>query len=347
MAESEPTPRRRRRASAPPPEPDAIIATLQETLQTTPAPESETARPLQFEAREIALNAIDTHVPNVRRHWDPTELAELQASLQKFGLLEPILVQPIPGKRQGFRYRLVAGFRRVAAAKALGWDTIPARVLDRPLSDDERIAVQLTENLQREGMALRDIVANVRALRGQGRSVAQVAEALGIGETTARLYLQLGDILNKYPKLWPYFDQGLIHLEHFRAATRLLSRIRQRTQAQGLDPARQAAVAEQAEALFVALLERLARIQPLTARRVGLEVAAWLRRIGIEEPEAAAPPQAPAPAAPQPLMAKPVLAGYQRLDLTRLSDAELEEFITVSEARLDAARAELARRAEA
>lgn len=345
MADSHPTPRRRHQAAAPAPEPETLMATLQETLQTTPQPEADTPRPLRLEAREIALAAIDTHAPNVRRHWDPDELAELQSSLAKFGLLEPVLVQPIPGKRQGFRYRLVAGFRRVAAAKALGWDTIPARVLDRPLSEEERIAVQLTENLQREGMTLRDIVANVRALRGEGRSVAQVAEALGIGETTARLYLQVGDILERYPKLWTYFDQGLIHLEHFRAATRLISRVRQQAKERNLPAAQQASVAAQAEQLFVALLERLAQIQPLTARRVGLEVAAWLRRIGIQEPGADAPAPAAAPAE-QPLMAKPVLAGYQRLDLSRLSDAELEEFIIVSEQRLDQARAELARRAE-
>ncbi|MCL6563105.1 MAG: ParB N-terminal domain-containing protein [Firmicutes bacterium] len=342
MVESRPR-RRRRDAESPAPEPEAVMAALRQELGAAPAPEP-VAEPLRLEAREVPLAAIDAHAPNVRR-VDPAEVEELKASLAKFGLLEPVIIQPIPGKRQGFRYRLVAGFRRVAAAKALGWETIPARVLDRPLAEDERIAVQLTENLQREGMRLRDTVAAVRALRGEGRSAAQVAAALGIGETTARLYLQVGDLLEKYPKLWTYFDQGLLNLEHFRTAMRLLSRVRQQAKEQKLDAARQVTVAEQAERLFVALLDRLARIQPLTARRVSLEVAEWLRRIGIEEPEPTADAQK-APAAPPPLLVRPVLAGYRQLDLTRLSDAELEEFITVSEARLDAARAELARRAE-
>lgn len=101
---------------------------------------------------------------------DPVELAQLQARLQLHGLLEPVIVQPIPGKK--------AGFRRVTAAKALGWEYVPARVLARPLAPRERVAMQLTENLQREAIRVRDIVQSIHLLKTDTDSPAAIAEAL-------------------------------------------------------------------------------------------------------------------------------------------------------------------------
>lgn len=290
--------------------------------------------PWDAEARDIPLRAIDVHTDNVRRTMDPVELEQLKASLQQYGMLEPVLVQPIPGKRAGHRYRLVAGFRRLTAAKALGWDLVPARVLARPLSGRERVAVQLTENLQRESMRIRDIVTSVQLLQQDGLPVARIAEELGLGVSTVRLYVQLGEVLTKYPKLWPYFDRGLISIEHFRAASRLLTRIRERAGSRIQDPAQLELIRAEAEHLFVQLLDRLAQIQPLTVRRVSQEVAQWLAKIGIDE--------APAKAAAAPQRWKAVLASLQTLDWSTLSSEELEAAITATETALDAAKARLA-----
>lgn len=309
---------------------ERLRQSLSDTPSTTQAP-----TPWALETMEIAIKAINDHGDNVRRAMDPVELAQLQASLAQYGLLEPVIVQPLSKKRAGFRYQLVAGFRRVAAAKALGWDAIPARVLQRELDTRERVAIQLTENLQRESMRVRDIVQSVQGLKAEDMSVATIAETLGLGASTVRLYGQLGDLLAAYPKLWQYFDRGLITIEQFRVASRLLTRIRERAGSKITDPAELELIRAEAEQLFVEFLERLAKTQPLTIKRVGQEVSRWLATIGIVEPESA-----PSKAGGTPLV-KPLFASLDRLDLTALAAPELEAFITLSEAKLDAAKAQL------
>jgi len=298
--------------------------------------------PWALETMNISLKALDRRGDNVRKQMDPGDLEALQESLRQYGMLEPVLVEPIKGKTHGYQYRLIAGFRRATAAQNLGWKTVPARVLARALTAEEIVAVQLTENLQREHMHLRDVINAVTQLREQGRSMADVAKALGFGESTVRLYAQVGDVLGRNPKLWPYFDRGLISLDHFRAATRLMSRVRQKAK-QVNDTNAQQKIVEQAEVVFVAMLERLAKTQPLTVRRVSAEVANLLRRAGLEDPNAV--PQTAAPASSQIIPA--VLTGYDHLDVTKLSTPDLERLIELSEAKLDAAKAVLERRANA
>lgn len=314
----------------------AAVPARTERLRQSLAPETVPPATPEWalETQDVAIKAINDHGDNVRRAMDPVELAQLQASLKQYGLLEPVIIQPLPNKRAGFRFQLVAGFRRMAAAKALAWESIPARVLQRPLSERERVTIQLTENLQRESMRVRDVVASVQALKQDHLTVPQIAELLGLGISTVRLYGQLGDLLDTHPKLWPYFDRGLISIEQFRAATRLLTRIRERASAKIADPVELETIRAEAEELFVDLLGRLAKMQPLTVKRVNQEVSRWLTTIGIPQNTAAA-------ATPKGALVKPVLASYERLNFAAFSAAELESFITLSEKKLDEAKARL------
>jgi ParB/RepB/Spo0J family partition protein len=75
---------------------------------------------------------------------DPAAIAELAASIAAVGLLQPVLVT-IPAKPMGLQYALVAGERRLQAAKSLGWNEIPAILVPDP--DVE--LMRASENLQR------------------------------------------------------------------------------------------------------------------------------------------------------------------------------------------------------
>ncbi len=336
------SPRSKKRASTVANAPTDAIHHLRQAL----ADEVEVTPPtagtiLSLEPHDLVMTAIDAHTQNVRRSMDPVELAQLQQSLTRYGLLEPIVVEPIPGKRAGHRYRLIAGFRRYTAAKALGWDTIPARVLDRTLSPQERVAVQLTENLQRESMRMRDVVQSIQALREEQMTLPAIAEVLGLGVSTVRLYAQLAELLTRNPKLWPYFDRSLISIEQFRVASRLLTRIKERAGERIVDPGQLELIRVEAETLFVQFLERLAQIQPLTVKRVNAEVGQWLAKVGVEPTPASAKPGSPAH------LFNPVMASYDRLDIQDLDGTALETLITLSEAKIDAAKSrleELARR---
>jgi ParB/RepB/Spo0J family partition protein len=302
-------------------------------------PEAEsTMGALQYESQimQIALDALDRRSDNVRKSMDPQDLVALQASLAQQGMMHPVIVEPLPNKTRGFRYRLVAGYRRTAAAQALGWTHVPARVLTTPLTDEERTVLQMTENLQRESMRLRDVVHSVQALHQLGRSPAEMARQLGMSQSRLHLYQQLGDILQAQPKLWPYFDKGLISIEHFRAAQRLLTATRRKAGAVTTDPAVQAQIMEQAEHLFVSMIERLAQIQPLTMKRVSKEVVRLLDQAGVE----AAAVKEPAP--PSTIRPAAIFASFDHIAVDSLSRADLEQLVTIAQAKLDAAQARLA-----
>lgn len=90
---------------------------------------------------------------NPRRFFDPTELAELEASIRANGVLQPILIRPLAG---GDNYEIVAGERRWRAAKAVFGDdgVIPVNI--REMSDDEAEVAALVENTLRADMAPSD-----------------------------------------------------------------------------------------------------------------------------------------------------------------------------------------------
>ncbi|HEY9909374.1 MAG TPA: ParB/RepB/Spo0J family partition protein, partial [Thermosynechococcaceae cyanobacterium] len=103
------------------------------------------------EENSVAANLID--VSNIRlpqrqprRYFDPAKLAQLKQSIQEHGILEPLLVRPLPNGA----YELVAGERRLKAAQALGLTEVP--IVSKALNDQEAVQVALIENLQREDL---------------------------------------------------------------------------------------------------------------------------------------------------------------------------------------------------
>lgn len=95
---------------------------------------------------EIPLSRIQESQTNPRRAFDEAKLAELASNIALHGVLQPVLVRPLPGGAEGL-YELVAGARRYRASKLAERETIPASV--RQLSDTECLELQLIENLQR------------------------------------------------------------------------------------------------------------------------------------------------------------------------------------------------------
>lgn len=96
-----------------------------------------------------------------RREIHQQPLQELAASIKANGVIEPIVVRPLPAGTVGVaRYEIVAGERRWRAAKLAGLEDIPTIV--RELSDQQAVAVGLIENIQREELTAAE---EARALR--------------------------------------------------------------------------------------------------------------------------------------------------------------------------------------
>lgn len=94
----------------------------------------------------IAIDKIQLPPKQPRRYFDPEKLAQLVQSIQEHGILEPLLVRPLPDGN----VELVAGERRLRAAQTLELAEVP--IVSKSLSDREALQVALMENLQREDL---------------------------------------------------------------------------------------------------------------------------------------------------------------------------------------------------
>src|SRR5436305_15087753 len=90
------------------------------------------------------LEQVRPNRPQPRSAFDPEGLSELAASISRHGVLQPIVVS-----QDGAGYELVAGHRRVLAAKLAGRTTIPAVIRDEI---GDRLELALIENLQRSDL---------------------------------------------------------------------------------------------------------------------------------------------------------------------------------------------------
>ena len=105
--------------------------------------------PSQTSAEELQQLPLDLVAPNPdqpRRAFGQRELAELADSIREHGVLQPVLVRMLPGGR----YELLAGERRLRAARLAGLERIPAVV--RAAGDDERLELAMIENMARQDL---------------------------------------------------------------------------------------------------------------------------------------------------------------------------------------------------
>jgi ParB family chromosome partitioning protein len=128
---------------------------------TIVASKAITVPPGSSSVLDIPLERIRESTTNPRRVFDETKLREFADNIRLHGVLQAILVRPVPDGEDG-AYELVAGARRFRASKLAAKSTIPATVRD--LSDSECREIQLIENLQREGVHELDEAIGYRSL---------------------------------------------------------------------------------------------------------------------------------------------------------------------------------------
>ena len=124
---------------------------------------------------EAPLSALDESAQQLRIDMSEEGLTELADSMASVGLVQPIAVADIGGGR----YMIVAGHRRVAAAKALGWEKIPANIV--PDKGAATLALEgLIENIQREDLAPLELALAIdRAMAVSGAKASDFAKMIG------------------------------------------------------------------------------------------------------------------------------------------------------------------------
>ncbi len=108
----------------------------------------------------LSVHLIDINASQPRKQFDETKLDELAKSIERHGVVQPIIV-----RKNGARYTIVAGERRYRAARRAGLTEVP--VIVRELDDEQVLEVALIENLQREDLNPIETAAAIKFLMEQ------------------------------------------------------------------------------------------------------------------------------------------------------------------------------------
>lgn len=202
--------------------------------------------PKNKQIQDIELDKIVPNRYQPRREFSDDSIKELAETLDKDGLLQPIVVRE-DGEDH---YEIIAGERRYRAAKSLGWETIPAIV--KNMDDDQAASLALIENLQREDlnpideakaytnlMKLNDLTQTALA-KNMGKSQSYVANKLRL--------LKLDDDVQKA------LIEGKITARHGRALLNLSEddqeRVLKEIEEKGLNVKQTEEIAKDVDAYF-------------------------------------------------------------------------------------------------
>jgi ParB family chromosome partitioning protein len=161
---------------------------------------------------QLPVDLIETNPFQPRRDFDPNELEALKRSLQTHGLLQPIVVRPTNGG-----YQVIAGERRLRAAKDAGWKEIPVRIVD--FNDQQTFEAALVENLQRADLNPIEKALGFRDyLQQYGLTQEELAQRVGLDRATICNFLRL---LELPPEVQDAVRAGQISNGHARALVSL------------------------------------------------------------------------------------------------------------------------------
>jgi ParB family chromosome partitioning protein len=116
---------------------ESLLPSVKASVDTAPP------RPADGTPREIPVSEIDRNPYQTRTRFDESLLSELAASIRATGVVQPVLVRPLPNGR----FQLIAGERRWLASQMAGKETIPSIL--RHVSDEQAMEMTIVENLQR------------------------------------------------------------------------------------------------------------------------------------------------------------------------------------------------------
>lgn len=175
-------------ATVPAPQATASAATqAQPQVETAGAPESS-AEAAPHHLDEVPIELVHPNPNQPRMHFNKEELDELALSIEKDGLLQPILV-----REDADGYEIIAGERRWQASQLAGLKKVPVRIKE---ADDMKVLeLALIENLQRSDLnPIEEAYGYKRMMERGNRTQSEVASAVSKGRSTIANALRLLDL---------------------------------------------------------------------------------------------------------------------------------------------------------
>ena len=157
----------------------------------------------------LRLSQIEPNRDQPRKIFSEEALNELADSIREHGVLQPLLVRPLPGGS----YQLVAGERRWRASRMAGLQEVP--VVIREMDEEEAMEIALIENLQREDLnAIEEATGYKQLMERYGMTQEQVAKRVGKSRPAIANALRL---LNLPQKVMDMVGEGEVSPGHARA----------------------------------------------------------------------------------------------------------------------------------
>jgi ParB family transcriptional regulator, chromosome partitioning protein len=171
-------------------------------LLGTPEPESE-------ELREIDINRILPNSQQPRKNFDEEGLTELADSIRAHGVIQPIVVQPLPDSF----FQIIAGERRWRASQRAGLLRMPAVI--REIGTESSLEIALIENLQREDLnPIEEAQAFEKLIVDLGLTQEEVANRVGKSRATITNTLRL---LRLPPEVQTWISENKLSTGHAKA----------------------------------------------------------------------------------------------------------------------------------
>ena len=157
----------------------------------------------------LRLSQIEPNRDQPRKIFSEEAPNELADSIREHGVLQPLLVRPLPGGS----YQLVAGERRWRASRMAGLQEVP--VVIREMDEEQAMEIALIENLQREDLnAIEEATGYKQLMERYGMTQEQVAKRVGKSRPAIANALRL---LNLPPKVMDMVGEGEVSPGHARA----------------------------------------------------------------------------------------------------------------------------------
>lgn len=141
---------------------------------------------VQRRTDEVPITSVSPNPDQPRTNFKREQLEELAASIEKDGLLQPILVRPVGPQK----YQIIAGERRWQACKMVGLETVPIRI--KEADDDQALELALVENVQRSDLnPIEEAYGYRRMMERRNLTQSEVAQAMSKGRSTVANALRL------------------------------------------------------------------------------------------------------------------------------------------------------------
>ena len=137
----------------------------------------------------LDINLVDANPYQPREDFDSEKINELAQSLNEHGLLQPTVVR----EKSDGRYELVSGERRLRAALQVGWQQIPAMIIQ--VDDTDSAILSLVENVQRKDLnAIEKAKSFKRLMKAGGCTQEELAKSLSLDRSTVANLIRLLDL---------------------------------------------------------------------------------------------------------------------------------------------------------